>query len=110
MISIFNKKRKTLKELAENLTEKLFGTQNFCSLWKGEAFRYKNLDLATRFLARMLRPYIIIQNRWAMPTLLLYLAHGPGFFWLVFKQKFNLYAAPFDETYPVNYDMSLVKK
>ncbi len=39
-----------------------------------------------------------------------YLVHGPGFFWLVFKQKLNLYAAPFDETYPVNYDMSLVKK
>jgi exopolysaccharide biosynthesis WecB/TagA/CpsF family protein len=39
-----------------------------------------------------------------------YLVHGPGFFWLVFKQKLNLYAAPFDATYPVNYDMSLVKK
>ena len=32
------------------------------SLWKGEAFGYKNLDLVTRLIAQMLRPYIIIQK------------------------------------------------
>ncbi|MBW4549049.1 MAG: WecB/TagA/CpsF family glycosyltransferase [Symplocastrum torsivum CPER-KK1] len=28
-----------------------------------------------------------------------YLVHGPGFFWLVFKQKINFYADPFNTTY-----------
>jgi N-acetylglucosaminyldiphosphoundecaprenol N-acetyl-beta-D-mannosaminyltransferase len=33
-----------------------------------------------------------------------YLVHGPGFFWLVFKQKFNLYVDPFSQDYSVPYD------
>lgn len=33
-----------------------------------------------------------------------YLVHGPSFFWLVLKQKFNLYAGPFKTNYPVNSD------
>lgn len=33
-----------------------------------------------------------------------YLVHGPSFFWLVFKQKFNLYVNPFSPDYPVPYD------
>jgi hypothetical protein len=37
--------------------------------WEGEAFGYKNLCLAAKLIVRMLRPYINIQNRWALPTL-----------------------------------------
>ena len=33
-----------------------------------------------------------------------YLMHGPSFFWLVFKQKFNLYVDPFSTAYPAHYD------
>lgn len=33
-----------------------------------------------------------------------YLVHGPSFFWLVFKQKFNLYVDPFSTAYPAHYD------
>jgi N-acetylglucosaminyldiphosphoundecaprenol N-acetyl-beta-D-mannosaminyltransferase len=33
-----------------------------------------------------------------------YLVHGPGFFWLVLKQKFNLYVDPFSADYPASYD------
>lgn len=29
-----------------------------------------------------------------------YLIHGPSFFWLILKQKFNLYVAPFSSSYP----------
>jgi N-acetylglucosaminyldiphosphoundecaprenol N-acetyl-beta-D-mannosaminyltransferase len=31
-----------------------------------------------------------------------YLVHGPSFFWLVLKQKLNLYAGPFKTTYSVS--------
>ncbi|MEO8890564.1 MAG: WecB/TagA/CpsF family glycosyltransferase [Coleofasciculaceae cyanobacterium] len=33
-----------------------------------------------------------------------YLIHSPAFFWLVFKQKFNLYVDPFDTVYPNHSD------
>jgi exopolysaccharide biosynthesis WecB/TagA/CpsF family protein len=33
-----------------------------------------------------------------------YLVHGPSFFWLIFKQKFNLYVEPCANTSPVHTD------
>ena len=38
-----------------------------------------------------------------------YLVHGPSFFWLIFKQKFNLYVEPCANTYPAPSDSVLHK-
>src|SRR4028119_1795604 len=38
-----------------------------------------------------------------------YLVHGPSFFWLIFKQRFNLYVDPSANTHPVHSDPVLHK-
>ncbi len=39
-----------------------------------------------------------------------YLVHGPSFFWLVLKQKLNLYTDPFGSDYPAPYEGSSPQK